>query len=948
MATGSITVTNKSNAIQGSGTAFTMELARGDFIVFNVGNVTYTLAVSTVKDDENLTVAKSYTGPSADSVPFMVVPFGTSSLVTTELVAQITEAMRGLNNDKANWSEVFSSKDNITLVMPDGSEFSGPSWGKIVEAVKDAGGDELMAAVDAIHADTETVTAAQADVLANKEAAAASEANAKTSETNAAASEKSAAESAASTAADAKSTAADAKATAADAAAADAAATAAATSEANAATSETNAATSAESAAADAAATSADAKATAADAESTAADAAAAAASAKAAAASETNAATSETNAATSEANAKESAASAKEDADRAEAANPEKCLRISQNLADLADKKEAVKNLLDGEPLTLAADAAGNYDAVTLRQLTAATSAGGTGGPTMNGVMNNSLGCVEWFNGTRAKMWPGYVPADGQCLSRAQYPEIWAAVKAGLFVSFDEADWQALAENDNNYSRRAGYSNGGEAGTCPDESITDAWFRVPDLNGSLVGSYPNAYLRGSSTGNPHVGFVHPDGAPAITGQFTGTMDGFAHLPFGSYAGAFTEIETVGNALATISAGQYTTGSHTRGAKFDASRSYAGYGRSPTEIRPTSAIGIWIIRVKGIFSAADTAFNVINADDVMPDAGTTVYGGAVSSAYQVAGKDQLVARLRAKYSVGGDHSAVIEIVDSSGAAVTTDTIQLFKTGILLWEAAGTGSNNNRNGGNYRSETAQSWGQWRAYRNDADGGIVFETAQDGGATQRFWMTGQGKLVIPGSFSALNGDLTANIDAPANVNIGDYLNAPSVRSRLVGRGAYGDGAGAFVGLYHQEWVGNYAQGILNLNGYGSDRNWFFRQTGEMAGPNGTIQAAGSDVRLKTNINPATDGAGDRIDQIGVVEFEWLGSGKKERGFIAQQMDTIDELYTELNGEGTDENGEKFDVLNVKDRAVMADLIVCVQELRQQVAELQKELAALKKKA
>lgn len=40
--------------------------------------------------------------------------------------------MRGLNYDKMNWQQVFSSNDNITVTLPDGSTFTGPAWLKLV------------------------------------------------------------------------------------------------------------------------------------------------------------------------------------------------------------------------------------------------------------------------------------------------------------------------------------------------------------------------------------------------------------------------------------------------------------------------------------------------------------------------------------------------------------------------------------------------------------------------------------------------------------------------------------------------------------------------------------------------------------------------------------------------------------------------------------------------
>lgn len=163
MATGTLNVTNDSKTITGTGTAFADELHAGDFLVFNVGTVTYTVIVDKFVGD-NITLVKRYTGPTAEAVPFNIVPLGTGSTVTMELVAQVTEALRGLNGDKKNWQAVFSEDAEITVVMPDGSEFTDPSWLQIVNAVKEAGGDDLIATVEEVRAAVQNVADNRASV----------------------------------------------------------------------------------------------------------------------------------------------------------------------------------------------------------------------------------------------------------------------------------------------------------------------------------------------------------------------------------------------------------------------------------------------------------------------------------------------------------------------------------------------------------------------------------------------------------------------------------------------------------------------------------------------------------------------------------------------------------------------------------------------------------------
>ena len=128
MSAGTLTLTNNSAAVTGSGTAFTTELAAGDFIVVTVGGVPYTLPVKTVNSNTSLTLVSNYTGPTQSGAAWFAVPRVALNMVTAALVAQSAEALRGLNYDKQNWQQVFSASGMITVKLPDGSSFPGPSW----------------------------------------------------------------------------------------------------------------------------------------------------------------------------------------------------------------------------------------------------------------------------------------------------------------------------------------------------------------------------------------------------------------------------------------------------------------------------------------------------------------------------------------------------------------------------------------------------------------------------------------------------------------------------------------------------------------------------------------------------------------------------------------------------------------------------------------------------
>lgn len=175
---------------------------------------------------------------------------------------------------------------------------------------------------------------------------------------------------------------------------------------------------------------------------------------------------------------------------------------------------------------------------------------------------------------------------------------------------------------------------------------------------------------------------------------------------------------------------------------------------------------------------------------------------------------------------------------------------------------------------------------------------------------------------------NGDVTSYARAPANPSSGAYLNTAAIRAKLIGRGGLNNPDGAYCGFYLQEQVGVAHRIILNLNGFGQDNNWLFHAGGKIGTPYGEVQTAGSDIRIKTEVDPAPEGAGERIDGIGLVEYTEIGTGRRRRGWIAQQVEAVDPMYAYLSE----------DLLNTDDRAMLADLIATVQDLRQRVAELE----------
>lgn len=329
--------------------------------------------------------------------------------------------------------------------------------------------------------------------------------------------------------------------------------------------------------------------------------------------------------------------------------------------------------------PLVLKAKGTRGYEAVTFDQLT--TIQAGTGsGASLSGVMTNFIGAVEWFNGNRTLLPAGHIAADGGYYSRAKYPDLWAAIDAGVLASVTDAQWLAgvttgtgATAKTSTFANRGKYSTGGAAGTCPEKSITDAWFRVPDLNGIVQGSASGLFLRGSGSGPISVGTVAHSSLPDIQGTI-GTNNGWmftrgsgALRPYGT-----TSLVAPTTAPTTIATYAYL--------ELKASNGSGIYGRDSqyldatgtpqdwpaSEVKPPQAVGIWIIRANGSFAAPGTAFSVIAGDAAAPATNTTVTGGVINSIYQIAGADAYKAQFYSDNRYGQSNKATIAAEDVQG------------------------------------------------------------------------------------------------------------------------------------------------------------------------------------------------------------------------------------------------------------------------------------------
>lgn len=175
------------------------------------------------------------------------------------------------------------------------------------------------------------------------------------------------------------------------------------------------------------------------------------------------------------------------------------------------------------------------------------------------------------------------------------------------------------------------------------------------------------------------------------------------------------------------------------------------------------------------------------------------------------------------------------------------------------------------------------------------------------------------------------------------IGSLVSGGRVRSRISGRGGNGDTSGAWGGFYLEEYVGTEHRIVLYMDGFGRTDAWSFRAGGTISTPKGDVLTTGSDVRLKTDFTQASENASERIERLGVCEYRMKGETRRRRGFIAQQAEKADDLYTFLGIE-QEIDGEKFKVMNVDYTAIIADLVTVAQGLLVKNQELERRISVL----
>lgn len=135
MTAGTLSVTNNSKAVVGVGTTFTAFKA-GDFLSLVVGQVPYTIAISSIESDTALTLVLPFDGPTATGLAWDGIKRDTMSLATMGVTVQAQKALRLMIADENNWRAIFGDAEEITVTLPNGQVMHGMSWGYLSQLMK--------------------------------------------------------------------------------------------------------------------------------------------------------------------------------------------------------------------------------------------------------------------------------------------------------------------------------------------------------------------------------------------------------------------------------------------------------------------------------------------------------------------------------------------------------------------------------------------------------------------------------------------------------------------------------------------------------------------------------------------------------------------------------------------------------------------------------------------
>lgn len=183
----------------------------------------------------------------------------------------------------------------------------------------------------------------------------------------------------------------------------------------------------------------------------------------------------------------------------------------------------------------------------------------------------------VAWWP-LRTSIPAGQIPADGQTVSRATFPDLASMVTGGKVPVVTEADWMA------DPLKRGAYTLGNGSTTI----------RMPDLNGQASGSLGAVFQRGDGARSASNGLIQADAMQNVTGTLnigvgensSGTIN---HSGSGAFQTANVSRTTVAGSVS------YSSSAYLGNITLDASR----VARTAAETRPLNVSGVWTVQAFG-------------------------------------------------------------------------------------------------------------------------------------------------------------------------------------------------------------------------------------------------------------------------------------------------------------------------------------------------------------
>ena len=199
---------------------------------------------------------------------------------------------------------------------------------------------------------------------------------------------------------------------------------------------------------------------------------------------------------------------------------------------------------------------------------------------------------------------------------------------------------------------------------------------------------------------------------------------------------------------------------------------------------------------------------------------------------------------------------------------------------------------------------QRWAVGQSAFGGADGMQFFY-----GTTEGMRLDSSGNLLVGTPSTLANGRMSVYNSSTGN----------GIDARIVGSGTaysvYTARVDNTANLLHTFFYGNYSTVVGSITTNGTI----------------TVYNTTSDYRLKEFVAPVTN-AGERIDALNPVEFDWKSDGSRARGFFAHEFQQV--YASSVNGtkDAVDEDGNPvYQTMQASTSEVIADLVAEIKSLR-----------------